>query len=87
MSVGQALQEGENTLDLSDIDAELVALFQHPSSAFLNEIIEARGKLVHAAAQVFKAKVDGGQLVGHGRCIVRRSAHAGAERGFERRHN
>lgn len=67
------------TLDLCNIDAELVALFEHPASAFFDEVVEAGGELVHAAAEVFEAKVDGGELVGHGRRIVRGGAHTGAE--------
>jgi hypothetical protein len=73
-------------MKFGDIHTELVALFQHSSSSILNESIEARGELVHAAAQVVESEVDRGQLVGHGHRIVGRSAHCRAEGWFEGSH-
>jgi hypothetical protein len=73
-------------MELRDVHAELVALFQDSSATVLDECVEARGELVHATAQVVEAEVDGGQLVGHGRRIVRGGAHRGAERRFEGSH-
>jgi hypothetical protein len=79
----------KHTLDLCYIHPELVALFQKPSSPFLDEVVEARGELIHATAQVVKAEVDGGELVGHGRRVVHvhGAAHAGAEGWFEGCHD
>jgi hypothetical protein len=74
------------TVELGDVHAKLVALFQYSSSSSLDKCVKSRGKLVHATAQVVKAEVDRGQLVGHGRRIVRRGAHRGAERRFEGSH-
>lgn len=52
-------------MNLCDIHVELVALFQYSSPSIFNESIEARGKLVHATAQIVEAEVDSGELVGH----------------------
>jgi hypothetical protein len=73
-------------MKLGHVHAELVALFEDPSAAVLDECVEARGELVHATAQVVEAEVDGGQLVGHGRRIVRGGAHGSAERRFKGSH-
>ena len=45
-------------MQLSNVHAELVALFENPSSPSLDECVEARSELVHATAQIIKAKVD-----------------------------
>jgi hypothetical protein len=69
-----------------NIHAELIPFLQHSSAPGLDKNVEACGKLVHAAAQVVKAKVDAGQLVRHGGCVVRRGAHCRAEGRLERSH-
>jgi hypothetical protein len=56
----------KRTMKLCNIHAELVSLLQHSSTSVFDEGIEARCELVHATAQIFKTKVDAGQLVGHG---------------------
>jgi hypothetical protein len=63
------------TLQLCDIHAELVALFQHALATLLNKVVEACRELCHARAEVLEAEVDAGQLVGH------RGRFGGAERG------
>lgn len=74
-------------MNFSDIDTELITLLKNSLSSLLNEIIEARGELVHAIPQVGEAKVNGGQLICYGRRIVQgRAHHAGAERRLEGGH-
>lgn len=74
------------TVEFCDVHAELIALFQHSPAPILDKCVESRCELVHAAAQVVEAEVDRGQLVRHGRRIVRRRAHGSAEGRFKGRH-
>lgn len=53
------------TLNLRNIQPEVVALFEHALPAFLNEIVKASGEARHALAQVFETKVDAWERVGH----------------------
>jgi hypothetical protein len=69
----------QHTMKFCDVHAELVALFEYSSSSILDEGVKSRGELVHATAQVVKPEIDAGQLIGHGRRIVRGGAHGGAE--------
>jgi hypothetical protein len=55
-----------HTFELCDVHAEGIALFEHAFATALDEVVEALGELRHTLAQVVEAKVDGGQVVGHG---------------------
>ena len=75
------------TMEFCDIHAELISLFQYSSAPVLDESIKSCSELVHATAQIVESEVDAGQLVGHGRRIVRGGAHRGAHGGLESRHD
>ncbi len=56
---------GYRTVDLGDVHAELVALFEHSLASSLYEVIELDCELGHAVAELVEAEVDRGEGVGH----------------------
>lgn len=52
-------------MDLRDVHAELVALFEDPLSSGFYEVVELYGELGHAVAQLVEAKVNRGEGVCH----------------------
>lgn len=72
-------------MQLCNVHAELISLFQDSPSTVLDEGIKSCCELVHACAQVVETKVNAGQLVCHRRHIVR-SAHRATKGGLKGGH-
>ncbi len=50
----------DHTMKFCNVHAELIALFQHPSSSVFDKGVKSRSELVHATAQVVESEVDAG---------------------------
>jgi len=52
-------------MELSDVHAELITLFENTLSAGLDEVIKFYGEFCHSVSQVVEPKVDAWEGVGH----------------------
>lgn len=56
--IGTGSEAGSLTLELRNVQPELVPLIKHPLAPLLDERVEPRRELVHPVAQVVEAPVD-----------------------------